>query len=71
MVVTGASRGVGRGIAAELASMGAAVYASGRTIRQAVLPDSVQRIALDHRDDDAVDAWFERVESERAGWISW
>jgi NAD(P)-dependent dehydrogenase (short-subunit alcohol dehydrogenase family) len=64
-VVTGASRGVGRGIAAELSAMGATVYATGRTIQQATLPASVHRVTLDHRDDDSVDALFARVESER------
>lgn len=54
VVVTGASRGVGRGIAIELASCGATVYGTGRTIGSADLPDSVIRVQLDQRDDEAV-----------------
>ena len=33
-VVTGATRGVGRGVAIELAEAGATVYATGRTARE-------------------------------------
>src|SRR5258706_3378941 len=53
--VTGASRGVGRGIAAELAAQGFKVFATGRSIDSAELPASVQRIRCDHtRDADLV-----------------
>jgi dehydrogenase/reductase SDR family member 1 len=65
VVVTGASRGVGRGAAAELAHGGAHVYATGRTVATADLPDDVVRIPCDHCDDDAVAAAFARVRSER------
>jgi NAD(P)-dependent dehydrogenase (short-subunit alcohol dehydrogenase family) len=65
VVVTGGSRGVGRGIATELAALGATVYATGRTVEQAALPENVHRVALNHRDDDAVDALFARVEAEQ------
>ena len=37
-LVTGASRGIGRGIAQELASRGACVYATGRTLEAGVAP---------------------------------
>jgi dehydrogenase/reductase SDR family member 1 len=59
-VVTGASRGVGRGIANELADRGATAFATGRSIREADLVPSVIRVVLDHLDDDAVAGFFER-----------
>ena len=37
-LVTGASRGVGRGVAAALHEAGATVYATGRSILSAELP---------------------------------
>jgi len=56
--VTGASRGVGRGVAAELAAQGFSVFATGRSIASAELPDSVVRIQCDHtRDEDAARAF--------------
>lgn len=61
-VVTGASRGAGHGIAAALAGRGWRVYGTGRTITEA--PPGGVAVALDHRDDDAVAALFERVGSE-------
>jgi NAD(P)-dependent dehydrogenase (short-subunit alcohol dehydrogenase family) len=63
-VVTGGSRGLGRGIAAVLAEAGAAVYATGRTIAQANLPDTVTRLSCDHTDDDQVAGVFERIRAE-------
>ncbi len=58
-VVTGASRGAGRGIAAALAAKGWRVYATGRTITEA--PPGGVAVRVDHADDDAVAALFERV----------
>ncbi len=49
--VTGASRGVGRGVAAELATQGFRVFATGRSIESAELPASVERIQCDHKLD--------------------
>ena len=63
-VVTGASRGVGRGIATGLANAGARVFATGRTIATADLPPNVTRVVCDHTDDAAVDQLFERVRSD-------
>ena len=63
-VVTGASRGVGRGIAAALAEAGARVYATGRTVEQAELPPAVQPVSCDHTDDAAVERLFARVAGE-------
>jgi len=65
--VTGASRGVGRGVAAELAAQGFSVFATGRSIASAELPDSVVRIQCDHtRDEDAARA-FGVVEAASEG----
>src|SRR5579872_6409654 len=50
-LVTGASRGVGRGVAIELAAAGYQVFATGRSIAGADLPSSVTRISCDHADD--------------------
>jgi len=50
-LVTGASRGIGRGIARALAAAGYQVFATGRTIDSADLPRGVRRLACDHRDD--------------------
>jgi len=61
-VVTGASRGAGRGIATALAARGWRVYGTGRTISDT--PAGVVAVRLDHRDDAAVRQLFERVEQE-------
>ena len=65
VVVTGASRGVARGIAAELSNLGGIVYATGRSIVSANLPPEVERIVCDHNDDDQVADAFARIERER------
>ena len=64
-MVTGASRGAGRGIAAALAAKGWHVYATGRSITDA--PPGGVAVAVDHADDDAVAGLFERVRSEAGG----
>lgn len=64
-LVTGASRGVGRGIATALADAGFVVYATGRTIANANLPSSVVRLPCDHTDDDRVAEVFERIDRDR------
>ena len=63
-IVTGASRGVGRGVAAALHDAGIRVYATGRTVESAALPEGVVRVACDHTDDDAVGRLFARVEGD-------
>ncbi len=65
-LVTGASRGVGRGIATALAGSGFQVFATGRTIDQANLPASVVRIRCDHLSGTDTTSTFHRV-AEEAG----
>jgi dehydrogenase/reductase SDR family protein 1 len=80
-VVTGASRGIGKGIALELGVAGATVYVTGRTIDDAgaPLPGTVgataeevtklggQGIAVqcDHGEDEQIEALFARVREEQ------
>jgi NAD(P)-dependent dehydrogenase (short-subunit alcohol dehydrogenase family) len=77
-VVTGASRGVGKGIALELGAAGATVFVTGRSATAGRLPGTVHETAAeidtlgghgmpfvcDHRDDDAVQRLFTRVRDE-------
>ena len=79
-VVTGASRGAGKGIAIALGEAGATVYVTGRSVADSdslyggtvsETADLVTQaggngvaIALDHTDDKAVAALFERVKAE-------
>jgi NAD(P)-dependent dehydrogenase (short-subunit alcohol dehydrogenase family) len=65
-LVTGGSRGVGRGVASSLAVAGFRVFATGRTIRDASMPAGVVGIACDHTDEDQTRAAFERIASEGA-----
>src|SRR5579871_3678012 len=60
-LVTGATRGVGRGIAIALADVGYRVFATGRTVLSATLPDSIERIPCDHLEDAQTAAAFARV----------
>lgn len=60
-MVTGASRGVGRGVAIALAESGFQVYATGRSIASADLPAGVHEITCDHLDDAQTTAAFERL----------
>jgi NAD(P)-dependent dehydrogenase (short-subunit alcohol dehydrogenase family) len=80
-VVTGASRGAGKGIAIALGAAGATVYVTGRTVTEgdAPLPGTVNATAdavtaaggrgiavyCDHADDTQVQALFEQVASEQ------
>jgi NAD(P)-dependent dehydrogenase (short-subunit alcohol dehydrogenase family) len=50
-LVTGASRGVGRGAAIGLVNSGFNVWATGRSIATADLPAAVHRIVCDHTND--------------------
>jgi NAD(P)-dependent dehydrogenase (short-subunit alcohol dehydrogenase family) len=60
-VVTGASRGAGRGIAAALIASGWQVYVTGRTVTDV---DGGIAVPLDHADDAAVGALFARIARE-------
>ncbi|MBY0503441.1 MAG: SDR family NAD(P)-dependent oxidoreductase [Bryobacteraceae bacterium] len=61
-LVTGASRGVGRGVAAELASSGARVFVTGRSLPEGVQVDPrITAVVCDHGDDAQVDAAFNRI----------
>jgi NAD(P)-dependent dehydrogenase (short-subunit alcohol dehydrogenase family) len=64
-VVTGASRGAGRGIAAALVGDGWRVYLTGRTVSDP--GDGGIAVAVDHRDDDAVAALFGRIDDAHGG----
>jgi len=55
-LVTGGSRGVGRGIAQSLVREGMEVYVTGRRVADADLPAAVVRIPCDHTDDAQVAA---------------
>jgi dehydrogenase/reductase SDR family member 1 len=66
-LVTGASRGVGRGVAIGLAEAGFQVYGTGRGILAADLPGSVVRIRCDHMRDEETAAVFARIAAEAEG----
>lgn len=65
-VVTGASRGIGRGVAGHLADLGWDVFATGRSVVEADLPAAVRRLRCDHTDDEAVAVTFATI-LEQAG----
>src|SRR6185295_9623418 len=63
-LVTGASRGVGKGIAAALHHAGYRVFATGRTIETLPpgdLPAGITRIRCDHTNDDETAVAFARI----------
>src|SRR5215472_1159902 len=60
-LVTGASRGVGRGVASELAAQGFGVFASGRRVGAADLPSAVVRGECDHTVEGDVERLFEYI----------
>ncbi len=65
-LVTGASRGVGRGVALALANAGSTVFATGRTIERTVFDPPITAIACDHTDDRAVAEVFRQID-DKAG----
>ncbi len=81
-VVTGASRGIGKGIARALGEQGATVYVTGRTVGDGERTiDTTARmvteaggegraIACDHGDDAQIEALFARI-GEEAGRIDY
>jgi NAD(P)-dependent dehydrogenase (short-subunit alcohol dehydrogenase family) len=82
-VVTGASRGAGKGIAIALGAEGATVYVTGRTVKEgdAALPGTVAAtaeavaraggegvaVACDHALDKQVEKLFARIKREQKG----
>jgi dehydrogenase/reductase SDR family protein 1 len=78
-IVTGASRGIGKGIALELGASGAVVYVTGRSVDAGAIPGTIGEtaaqiaelggtgiaVACDHHDDDQVRGVFERVAVEQ------
>ena len=66
-VVTGGRRGIGRGIASELARQGAKVFVTGRTESDlATIGDSTIGIRCDHTVDSDVEAAFARIAQDGA-----
>lgn len=64
-IVTGATRGVGRGIARQLALLGARVYATGRSAPDDQQADQqIRGIRCDHRMEAEVNSAFHRIVSE-------
>jgi len=80
-VVTGATRGIGKGVAVALGAAGATVYVTGRTVTQGAhaLPGTVAEtvaevdrrggkgvgVQVNHGDDTQVEALFEQVQREQ------
>lgn len=66
-LVTGASRGVGKGVALSLAEAGATVYTTGRTASQGAFPETagVIPVRCDHTNDHEVEAVFRRISEEQ------
>ncbi|XP_023931772.1 dehydrogenase/reductase SDR family member 1 [Lingula anatina] len=82
-IVTGATRGIGKGIALQLAKAGAVVYITGRTLKprpdfpgcsleevsKEISENSGQCIPIqcDHSKDEDIKALFDRVKEEQKG----
>jgi dehydrogenase/reductase SDR family protein 1 len=65
-LVTGASKGVGKGIAIELLAAGATVYSTGRSVENTDdIPGKGIAIQCDHRDDQQVRTVYSRIADER------
>ncbi len=65
-LVTGASRGVGKGIALELIEAGATVYITGRSVEDMrYISGKGTAIECDHRNDGQVGAAFRRIADEQ------
>lgn len=81
-LVTGATRGIGKGIALQLSQNGATVYITGRTLKPkpnstGSLEDTQKEIekrggkcipvACDHENDKQIEGLFKQIESEQKG----
>lgn len=66
-LVTGASRGVGRGVAIELAAQGFRVFATGRSVATADLTESIERIPCDLLIDSDAERLFEQIQARCGG----
>merc|ERR1712020_539667 len=74
-LVTGASKGVGRGIAVQLGEAGATVYITGRSVdKLKECAAEIQKrggkaipVSVDHSDDGQVEKLFERIKAENSG----
>ena len=80
-LVTGATRGIGRGIAVQLGGAGATVYITGRTLKSkdgmGSLEDTAAEIRarggkcipvqVDHEDDKQIFELFEKIKNEQDG----
>jgi dehydrogenase/reductase SDR family protein 1 len=65
-LVTGASRGVGKGVALELAEAGATVYITGRNVEDMrYISERGTALECDHRSDEQVEAAFRRISDEQ------
>jgi dehydrogenase/reductase SDR family member 1 len=65
-LVTGASRGVGKGVALELIEVGATVYITGRALTDMqYVGGKGSAIECDHRDDAQVQSAFRRINDEQ------
>lgn len=64
-LVTGGSRGVGKGIALGLAEAGATVYVTGRTVDDAQRGNGCVPLRCDHTDDRQVESVFNRITHEQ------
>lgn len=64
-IVTGGTKGVGRGVVRELARVGAQVFVTGRSVPDhEPFDEPVTAIRCDHRDDSHVEAVFDRLARE-------
>src|SRR5262245_2278434 len=66
-LVTGGTKGVGRGVASELAQHGARVFVTGRSATDdPQVAERIRAIRCDHRQDDQVDAAFSAIARDAA-----
>ena len=71
-VVTGATKGIGRGVARELAQQGARVYVTGRSAPDHErIDERITAIRCDHPWTTQVDAAFARIPADAGRSTSW